>query len=141
MRDEYDTTHLTFDMPSRSHLNMNELIFMQLLTECSSRRCFAVPPQMLNPAQFGNLIASAAQRELVNARRRCTACVVFLCLDGSKSWVWTTNPPRRGGPPCPPAQVSAAAWIHSAVWWLSAFQTTTRRGRPLRLPWLRYAIV
>ena len=39
-----------------------------------------IPPRMQNSAQFGNLITSAAETVLVNARRRCKACVVFLCL-------------------------------------------------------------
>jgi hypothetical protein len=37
-----------------------------------------IPPQMQNSAQFGNLITSAGETPLVNAKRRCNACVVFL---------------------------------------------------------------
>ena len=137
MCDEYDTAQLSFYMSLRSMLYMKEPKTVLSLTRCPSRRCFAIAPHMQNPAQFGNLITSDVETLLVNTRRRCTACVVFLCLDGYQSWAWTTNAPRRGGPPYQPAKVIDAVWIHSSVWWLSAFQTTTRRGRPLRLPWLR----
>ena len=137
MCDECDTTQLPFNKPLRSVLYIKETKTVLSLTRCVSRRRFTIPPRMQNSAQFGNLITSAVKTLLVNARRRCTACVVFLCLDGYQSWAWTTNAPRRGGPPYQPAKVIDAVWIHSSVWWLSAFQTTTRRGRPLRLPWLR----
>jgi hypothetical protein len=33
---------------------------------------------MQNLAQFGNLITSAVETPLINAKRRCQACVVFL---------------------------------------------------------------
>ena len=56
MCDECDTTHMSFYMPSRSNVNMNELNLMQMLTPVASRRHSMIPPQMLNPAQFGNLI-------------------------------------------------------------------------------------
>jgi hypothetical protein len=35
---------------------------------------------MQNPAQFGNLLTSAVETTLITAKRRCKACVVFLCL-------------------------------------------------------------
>ena len=37
-----------------------------------------IPPRMQNLAQFGNLITAAVETPLINAKRRCQACVVFL---------------------------------------------------------------
>ena len=104
MRDECDTTHMLVRMPIRSMSCIKEPKTVLSRTRCPTRQHSTIPPQMQNSAQFGNLITSLAQRVLIDVRRRCKACVVFLCLDGYQSWAWTTNAPRRGGPPCPPAQ-------------------------------------
>ena len=135
-------------MPIQSMSCVKEPKTVLSLIRCPSRRCFAVPPRMQNQAQFGNLSTSSAQRVLIDVTRRCKACVVFLCLDRQRfvysmmridnrfhRWVWQpplhsqgelsitwprdTNPPRRGGPLCPPAQNGVLTSVYD---WLASIR-------------------
>jgi hypothetical protein len=51
-----------------------------------------------------------------------------------------TNPPRRGGPPRPPALDYQSVRGHRLPLLSINFLTTIRRGRPLCLPFWRFAI-
>ena len=50
----------------------------------------------------------------------------------------TTNPLRRGGPPCPPAQENYTDSVHRTTQLPIVFPLATRRGRPLCLPCWRF---
>jgi hypothetical protein len=51
----------------------------------------------------------------------------------------STNPLRRGGPLCPPAQGNQSDIGHQIMLMLLGFPMATRRGRPLCLPFWRFA--
>ena len=68
-----------------------------------------------------------------SARAGVEACPYRTSLE-----IWktrsTTNPLRRGGPPCPPAKEKQAVSVHRILLMSFAFPDATRRGRPLCLP-------
>jgi hypothetical protein len=83
--DEYETHPAAFHLPKAGTNHVYVLFWMADGLNFSFCPRMLNPPQMRNSPQFGILIISAVGTPLVTAKRRCKACVVFLCLDYSRS--------------------------------------------------------